>query len=164
MISCLYLDDSKIRIIPSLNTISSACLCACRWVSINLSVSLVHTDWLTRSKLGDCTQQVVVDAGRSVLALAPAHRRRGRRRDQKLFGGLGRGQVRLVDVLTPTLDLWERRGTLIKAVVLLRGGQGDSKWVKAVQFLCEEYFMFLVMCIHFKVQGSRFKAFIVICT
>lgn len=59
----------------------------------------------TRSELGDCTQQVVVDAGRSVLALAPAHRRRGRRRDQKLFGGLGRGQVRLVDVLTPTLDL-----------------------------------------------------------
>ncbi|TNN79467.1 hypothetical protein EYF80_010281 [Liparis tanakae] len=60
---------------------------------------------LTRSQLGDGTQQVVVDAGRGVVALAPAHRRRGRRRDQKLFAGLRRGQVGLVDVLVAILDL-----------------------------------------------------------
>jgi len=82
---------------------------------------------LTRSERGDCTQQVVVDDGRGVVALAPARRRRGRRRDQKLFAGLGRRQVRLVDVLVAILDLSERRRQPVKAGELDGDGPSDLK-------------------------------------
>lgn len=68
---------------------------------------------LTRSELSDSAQQVIVDDRRSVFALAPAHRRRGRWRDEKLFDGLRRRQIRLVDVLIAVLDLLERTWRLI---------------------------------------------------
>lgn len=60
---------------------------------------------LTRAELGDRAQQVVVDDRCGVFALAPAHGRRGGRRDQKLFDGLRGGQVGFVDVLVAILDL-----------------------------------------------------------
>lgn len=60
---------------------------------------------LTGAELGYRAQQVVVDDGRGILALAPAHGRRGGRRDQELFDGLRGRQVGLVDVLVAILDL-----------------------------------------------------------
>lgn len=60
---------------------------------------------LTGAELGHRTQEVVVDDRRGVFALAPAHGRRGGRRDQELFDGLRGRQVGLVDVLVAILDL-----------------------------------------------------------
>lgn len=65
---------------------------------------------LTGAELGYRAQQVVVDDRCGVFALAPAHGRRGGRRDQELFDGLRGGQVGLVDVLVAILDLREGMG------------------------------------------------------
>lgn len=66
---------------------------------------------LTRAELGYRAQQVVVDDGRGIFTLAPAHWRRGGRRDEELFDGLRGRQVGLVDVLVAILDLRGADGT-----------------------------------------------------